>query len=104
MDNHKYENKSDSRMMWGMMALCLLPLALLFFSVKLEPPYSWIIFILAVIFMFGHHLNSFSQKGHNYSNSEDFKKNDNKQSAVSGVQNPDHQAHDNHKEHGGCCG
>lgn len=104
MDNRNHKNKSDSRMMWGMMILCLLPLVLLFFSVKLEPPYSWIIFILAIIFMFGHHFNYFSQKGRNHSNSGDFKKNDNKQSAVSGMQNSDHQARDNHKGHGGCCG
>lgn len=89
VNNYNHGNKNgDSRAMWGMMILCLLPIILLFFGTKPGPPYSWIIFILAIVFMFGHHLNFFSQKGHNHSNGNDPKENS-KQSAVSGSQNPE---------------
>lgn len=105
MNKNNNDNKNnDSRAMWGMMILCLLPLVLLFFGAKLEPPYSWIIFILAVIFMFGHHFSFLNRKDRDHSGGENPKENDNKQSAAPGAQNSKHHAHEEHKKHGSCCG
>lgn len=91
--NEKYNNgHDDSRMMWGMMILCALPVLMVLFGEKLKYPYNWIIFIFAVIIMIGHHFNFSKQK-----DQEEGK-----------IQNSDCKAHsgcdEKNKGHGGCCG
>lgn len=104
MNGHNHENKDGNREMWSMMIMCLLPLILLYLGSKLDSPYSWIIFIVAAIVMFGHHFAFSGQKRHDHVNNSNPEGSHSMHSVAADGQNSERQTHKKHGGRGGCCG